>query len=107
MALGGAGERSHQTRAYIFERPSRETSTSISSHEYGNAVGEDREMIPTGRLRLECAQINPPKPLGFHVQVDGMSVAVLTLEEVRAHCARLDELETARKGSDIPPGAFA
>lgn len=39
-------------------------------------------MIPTGELKIEWQQTNPPKPIGYHVMVDGRSVAALTLEQI-------------------------
>lgn len=40
-----------------------------------------RPPIPNGSLRMMCAMINPPKPLGFDVVVDGTTVAVIDFEE--------------------------
>jgi len=40
-------------------------------------------MIPTGQLAVEALQLNPPKPIGFHVLVEGRAVAVLDWETVR------------------------
>jgi hypothetical protein len=43
---------------------------------------ETKKMIPTAKLRAEYHMTNPPKLIGFHVIVDGKTVALLTPDEV-------------------------
>jgi hypothetical protein len=54
--------------------------------------------IPAATLRIECAQINPPKPLGCGVFVEGKIIATVTLENLRATMMRLHDLEMAAIG---------
>lgn len=53
-------------------------------------------MIPSGELRIECAAVNPQKPIGIHVLVDGKPVAVLTLDQLKIASDDLARLELAR-----------
>jgi hypothetical protein len=53
-------------------------------------------MLPCAELRLLCAMVNPPKPLGFDIVVDGAVVATLDLEEFKRAVLRLKELEAQR-----------
>lgn len=46
--------------------------------------------IPIGTLRLEQFQTNPPKPVCFHVIVDGKTVAIIPIEEVEKAVKRLN-----------------
>jgi hypothetical protein len=56
--------------------------------------------IPIARLIIECAVINPPKPLGIAVQVGGKIIATVSLEDFKEAAARLAALEAA---SSPPP----
>lgn len=47
--------------------------------------------IPQASLRLMFALINPPKPIGCDVVVDGETVAVLTLEQINCLAHRIQE----------------
>jgi hypothetical protein len=51
-----------------------------------------KRIIPLAILRLECQQMNPPKPVGFGAFVDGKMVAVLEYKNVKA---ALDQFEAA------------
>lgn len=54
-------------------------------------------MIPKAKLAIECAMINPPKPIGCGVMIDGKLAAVVSLEELKRAAARLEELQAARR----------
>lgn len=53
--------------------------------------------IPVLRLSIECAMTNPPKPTGIGVYDDKKLIGIMTLDELRACAARLEELEAALK----------
>jgi hypothetical protein len=50
-------------------------------------------MVPKASLKIECAMVNPPQPIGCGVLVDGKVIATLTLEEVKLVVTRIEELE--------------
>jgi len=56
-------------------------------------------MIPTARLRIEYAPMNPPKPTGV-VVIDGgdQIIAVIELEELRRAFEALQKLEAPLSG---------
>lgn len=54
-------------------------------------------MTPIAKLAIETAPVNPPRPLGCGVFVDGKLVAVVELDELKMAAKRLQELENARK----------
>lgn len=58
------------------------------------------EPIPTAHLLIERSVINPPKPLGIAVEVDGKIIATVSLEHFKEVAARLaaqlDALKSAR-----------
>lgn len=39
-------------------------------------------MIPEAKLALMCHPMNPPKPIGVNVVVNGQAVAAVSLEEI-------------------------
>lgn len=47
-------------------------------------------------LMIECAAINPPKPLGIAVQSEGRIIATISLENFKETASRLQSLESAR-----------
>lgn len=53
--------------------------------------------IPTATLRVMRQPMFLPKPIGFDVQVDGKTVAVLDLEHVRAVWQQVLDMEAARE----------
>ncbi len=53
-------------------------------------------MIPQATLAIESHPMNPPKPLGVGVLVDGKLIAVMPLDELRRAAAHLAEMEKAR-----------
>lgn len=52
--------------------------------------------LPTASLRIECASVNPPKPIGIGVFSDGKMIAVLELDELKRVASQLEELIAAR-----------
>ena len=48
--------------------------------------------LPTLRLRVECAMVNPPKPIGVIVFEDERMIGGLTLEEFKHTAAQLSDL---------------
>jgi len=48
----------------------------------------DNSPIPNAKLRAEYTCGNPPKLLGFHVIVDGKTIAVIPADEVEKFTAR-------------------
>jgi hypothetical protein len=60
-------------------------------------------MIPSAKLRIECAMINPPKPLGCGVIVDGKVIATLTLEELEGASRSLEALKSERIVAGLDP----
>ena len=46
-------------------------------------MSEPTPTYPTLQLRLECAMVNPPKPLGFGVFNGDKMVGVMTIDELR------------------------
>jgi hypothetical protein len=61
------------------------------------SIDGEGPLTPVAKLAIETAQINPPKPLGCGVFVDGKLVAVVELDELKRAAKRLQELENARK----------
>lgn len=57
-------------------------------------------MVPTAKLKIECQMINPPKPAGCNVLVEGKLVAVVTLDDLRAVIADLERLDDGRRRAD-------
>ena len=41
------------------------------------------DMIPTGELRVEFHTMIPPKPISVHFMVNGKSVAIVSIEELK------------------------
>lgn len=56
--------------------------------------------LPTATLRIECAAINPPKPLGVGVFADGKMIAVVELNELKCASSELEAIISARSGAE-------
>ncbi len=54
-------------------------------------------MTPIATLAIETAMVNPPKPLGIGVRIDGKLIAVIELEHFKAIASRLEEMESKRE----------
>jgi hypothetical protein len=58
-------------------------------------------MVPVAKLHIECATINPPKPLGVGIMADGKIIATCSLDELRNAVTRLHDLEMEAVGVHI------
>ena len=54
--------------------------------------------IPIAKLAVEVHPTATPIPLGFHVMVDGKSIAILTYDEVRQKLDEYEKMLQARNG---------
>ena len=54
-------------------------------------------MIPTAKLAIEFQPINPPKPTGIGVLVDGKPIAYVDLDNFKEIASKLAEMEAVRK----------
>jgi hypothetical protein len=59
-------------------------------------------MTPTAKLRAEYTCGNPPKLLGFHVIVDGKTIAVIPADEVERFTARSENVEPFERFGSAP-----
>lgn len=58
--------------------------------------------LPTLRLGLECAMMNPPKPMSFGVfDEDGDMIGEITLDELRRAAASLEETERRHEAARL------
>ena len=53
--------------------------------------------LPEAKLAVEVAAINPPKPLGIGVLIDGRPVAFVSLQNFKEVARKLEEMEAARE----------
>lgn len=61
------------------------------------------DSLPIARIRFHSASVNPPKPFGFDVVVDGKCIAVIDIEEFERAAA--DFADAVRNiSSDCDPG---
>ncbi len=54
-------------------------------------------MIPVAKLHIEMAMVNPPKPTGIGVFVEGKMIAVVELDELKRVAAQLVAIEAERR----------
>lgn len=54
-------------------------------------------MIPEGKLVLEIQTMQPPTPLGVHVFVGDIRVAVVTIKSIKEMATKIDEYEVAKE----------
>lgn len=62
-------------------------------------------MIPVATLAVQFQAMNPPKPIGIGVMVDGKPIAMVEIENARAAALKVDLMAAARatdESSAIP-----
>lgn len=55
-------------------------------------------MIPEATLKIESEMTNPPKPVGVHVQIDGVTVGVMTVHYFEQVMAQIQEIKLRGAG---------